>query len=477
LASTESGIFRFTYSWNATNDVIQIYPRYFDRSDGLLSTNYFKLSSATTADGIIYFGGNEGIDFFNPENILSQSPVTPKPLLIGMEVDGLSVFHKLKKNKQGIPELELAYSARMINIRYTSFHFNNHSRQKFRYRLDGFDDRWIYPINEQLATFTNLHPGNYAFQLEIQNNNGEWGQTRTYLQLTVKSPYWMTFTFIAFVIFVLGASMYLILRARSRILHQRQKELELIIEERTEELRNKNEELEKLNHTKNKFFSIISHDLRSPFSGLLGIFELLNEPDGVPVEMHNDLLKSAHQTANNTFKLLENLLTWANTQMNKVTFEPTSFNLSKLILENIQLNNEQALQKEIRIFEDVPEYFYVFGDLQMIDTVIRNILTNAIKFTRAGGEIKLSAIAKDNEVMVSIADSGIGLAPAQIDKLFDLEVTSREGTSGEKGTGLGLVICQEFINKNNGKIWATQNQPNGTIFHFTLPIKNKNESP
>lgn len=475
--STTSGIFRFTYSWNVTNDSLQINSRYFDRSDGLLSTNYFKLSSATTDDGIIYFGGNEGIDFFNPENILSQRQKSPEPLLIGMEVDGFSVFHKLKKNKQGIPELELAYSARMINIRYTSFYFNNHGRQKFRYRLKGFDDRWIYPINEQLATFTNLKPGEYAFQLEVQNSNGEWGQTSTSIQLTVKPPYWMTFTFIAFVIFVLGASMFLIFRARSRILLQRQKELERIIEERTEELRNKNEELEESNHTKKKFFSIISHDLRSPFSGLVGILELLNEPGEVPEEMHNSLLKSAHQSANNTYKLLENLLTWASSQMNKVTFEPTAFNVSKLIHENIQLNKEQALQKEIQIFEDLPEYCYVFGDQQMIDTVIRNILTNAIKFTQPGGEVKLSAMVKDNDVLVSIADSGIGLTPAQIDKLFDVEVIRRNGTSGEIGTGLGLVICLEFINKNNGKIWATQNRPNGTIFHFTLPIKNKNESP
>jgi len=107
----------------------------------------------------------------------------------------------------------------------------------------------------------------------------------------------------------------------------------------------------------------------------------------------------------------------------------------------------------------------------MIDTVIRNILTNAIKFTPAGGVIKLNARANDTEVMVSIADSGIGLTPAQTDKLVDMEVASRKGTSGETGTGLGLLICQEFINKNKGKIWATPNQPKGTVFNFTLPIK------
>lgn len=471
-ASTESGIFRITYSWNAENDSLQINSSYFDHSEGLLSTNYFKLSSATTADGIIYFGGNEGIDFFNPENILSLSHKSPKPLLTGLEVDGLSVFHKLKKNKKGISELELAYSASMINIRFTSLHFNNQGRQKFRYRLEGFDDRWIYPINDQLATFTNLHPGNYTFQLEVQNNNGEWNKASTSIQLSVKPPFWMTFPFIAFAIFVLGASMYLYLRARSRILLQKQKELERIIEERTEEIRNKNEELEKSNQTKNMFFSIISHDLKSPFSGLLGILELLNEPGEVPAERHNNMLKLAYQSANNTYKLLENLLTWASTQMNKVTFDPYSFNLSDLIHKNIQLNKEQALRKEIQIVEDFSDCICLFADLQMIDTVIRNLLTNAIKFTHPGGEIKLSARVKENEVMISIADSGIGLTLAQIDKLFDVGVTRRNGTSGEKGTGLGLLICREFINKNNGKIWATQNHPNGTIIHFTLPIKN-----
>jgi signal transduction histidine kinase len=474
-ASTQTGILGLTYNWNSSIDSLLVNYRFFNRSNGLLSTNYFALSSASDNDKNIYFGGNEGVDFFNPDEIRLTEQRAPKPMIIGLNVGGLPVFHQIKMNNLGIPGLVLKHSARMINIRFTSLQFNNPGGQKFRYRLKGFDDKWIYPLNDQMASFSNLPPGDYIFQLEVQKNNGKWNGEVSTLAIKIKPPYWMTLPFIGITFFVLILAIFLILRFRSQTLLLRQRELEKIIEIRTEELMRKNEELEKLNHTKNKFFSIISHDLRSPFSGVLGILELLSQPGEVPVGMHDNLLKSAYQSANNAFKLLENLLTWASTQMDKVSFDPTIFNINQLIHKNIQLTKEQALQKEIQIFEDLPEYFNVFGDLQMIDTVIRNILTNAIKFTQAGGVIKLSAMVKDNEVIVSIADSGIGLTPAQIEKLFDVKVASRKGTSGESGTGLGLLICQEFINKNNGIIWATQNHPNGTIFHFTLPIKTGSE--
>jgi len=242
----------------------------------------------------------------------------------------------------------------MINIRFTALQFNNPGGQKFRYRLEGFDDSWIYPTNDQLASFSNLPPGEYIFQLEVQKNNGEWNSEGSTLAIKIKPPFWITLPFIGITILVLILAMFLILRVRSQTLLHRQLELEKIIDKRTEELRRKNVELELVNQTKNKFFSIISHDLRSPFSGLLGILELLNQPGEVPIEMHNNLLKSAYQSANNTFQLLENLLTWASTQMDKVSFDPTTFNLTLLIHINSSYAKNKPCKRRFKFLKICP---------------------------------------------------------------------------------------------------------------------------
>ena len=471
-ASTQSGILGLTYKWNSNNDSLLVNYRFFDRSNGLLSTNYFALSSASDKDKNIFFGGNEGIDFFNPNKIRLTNQQLTKPMIIGLNVGGLPVLHQIRMNKQGIPGLELKHSARMINIRFTSLQFNNPGGQKFRYRLKGFDDSWIYPLNDQLASFSNLPPGEYIFQLEVQKNNGEWNGQESTLAIKIKPPFWMTLPFIGFTILFLILAMFLILRVRSKTLLVRQHELEQIIDKRTEELTTKNEELEKLNQTKNKFFSIISHDLRSPFSGVQGILDMLNDSEyKLEEKTQKQLLKSAKVSANNTFELLENLLTWARSQMNKSDCNLRLNNLSELLRKSIELKKVVAEQKEITLIAKFPEKLEAYFDSNMIDTVIRNILSNAVKFSQHGGKIEVMAEAQNEEVIVHITDSGIGLKEEETRKLFEIEKETRRGTEGEKGTGLGLIICKEFIEKNFGRIWATPNNPKGTVFHFTIPVK------
>jgi K+-sensing histidine kinase KdpD len=283
----------------------------------------------------------------------------------------------------------------------------------------------------------------------------------------------MTLPFIGLTILFSIFALFFILKVRSRSLLLRQYELEQIIDKRTEELTIKNQELEKSNQTKNKFFSIVSHDLRSPFSGVLGILEVLNDPEHkVDEKTQKQLLKSAKDSAGNTYELMENLLVWARSQMNKSNCNPQVNNLSELLRKNIELKQVTAEQKEIKLIANIPEKLEAYFDLNMIDTVIRNILGNAVKFSQSGGLVEVSAEVQKEEIIVYIADSGIGLNEEEARNLFEIKKESRKGTGGEKGTGLGLIICKEFIEKNGGRIWATPNNPNGTVFHFTIPEKN-----
>ncbi len=467
-ASTQAGLIFLKWAWNPDLLGVTANVNIYNRMSGLLSTNYFDRSSAIDASGMIYFGGNESIDYFQPEQAAKYKPETPKPVLTDFIIDGIPVYLDLQV--PGEKKLKLNHSNHMISLRFTAPGFNNPEKQRFRYQLEGFDKQWNYTQHEQVASYTHLPSGEYTFRLETEDRNGNWEQNAISLPILVEPPFWNTFAFYVSVSAAFLLLISLLIYARSRLFLVRQKELEKMIEERTRELLIKNTELEKINQTKNKFFSIISHDLRSPFSGVLGLLELLADPsNNIEKEKQQELIELARHSAANTFELLENLLTWAHAQMKNTVSNPQKQNLSSLLKKNIELKLTTAMQKKISVHTHFPEVLEASFDREMINTVIRNILNNAVKFTHPGGFIEVSAFRQNGSITVKVADNGIGIHPEDLPDLFGNTKKSRTGTMGEKGTGLGLIICKEFIEKNNGKIWASSNQPNGSVIHFTLP--------
>ncbi|HPE74456.1 MAG TPA: two-component regulator propeller domain-containing protein [Draconibacterium sp.] len=468
---TKSGLFCLTYSLDKSVKELEYEIQYYYSSNGLISNTYFDRSSAVDSNGMIYFGGNEGVDFFKPEINSKRLYQQPKALITNVSVYGKPIFPQTNPESQEIPSFELGYDQKMISIRFSSINFTNPNQQKYRYKLEGFDKQWFFPQEEKVATYTNLQPGIYLFVVETIDKNGLWSEMRSSASFTIKPPFWLTIPFYIVVFVLIFAFIYFIFWAKSKVLINRQKQLEQIISERTNELLQKNRELEKSNQTKNKFFSIVSHDLRSPFSGVLGILELLNDPEyKLEEKTQKQMLNSAKVSANNTFELMENLLVWARSQMNKSDCSPGKNSLSELLNKNIELKRVAAQQKGITLIAGFPENLEAYFDSNMIDTVIRNILSNAVKFSEPAGKIVILAEAQKEEVIIQIADSGIGLNEEETGKLFEIDKKTRRGTGGEKGTGLGLIICKEFIEKNFGKIWVTPNNPKGTIVHFTIPV-------
>ena len=239
-----------------------------------------------------------------------------------------------------------------------------------------------------------------------------------------------------------------------------------------EELQYLNEQLKELIATKDKFFSIIAHDLKSPFLGFLGLTELMADKTSTftPEEFLNTS-KLMHLSANNLYKLIENLLAWAQIQTGTINCIPQEFNLFNLVKQNIEIINQRALQKEISLINTITNNYTVYADVKMTDTVFRNLLSNAIKFTSAGGRIIVSAKEiEDKIVEICITDTGIGMSKEICEKLFRIEEkVGRIGTDGEASTGLGLLLSKEFVNKNNGKIWVISEDGKGSTFYFTLP--------
>jgi PAS domain S-box-containing protein len=241
-----------------------------------------------------------------------------------------------------------------------------------------------------------------------------------------------------------------------------------------EEISIKNTELLKLNAEKDKFFSIIAHDLRSPFNALLGFTTIIAEelPSLEPDEIQKIAL-TLRDSAANVYNLLENLLEWSVIQIGLKSFNKEPFSLKSKIYDSSELIEVSALQKNINISSDIPDNLEMVADGNMVGTVIRNLLSNAVKFTKNGGKIKIEAkLLNENEIQISVSDTGIGLSKDRLDRLFNIhEKTNRQGTNGEHSTGLGLIICKDLIEKYGGMIWAESEVDKGSTFYVKLPAR------
>jgi signal transduction histidine kinase len=248
-------------------------------------------------------------------------------------------------------------------------------------------------------------------------------------------------------------------------------ELEMLNEEVSAqmELTNaQNIELERLNDIKNKFFSIISHDLRSPLSTLQTLFAVYREGD-IGEEELGELLVKLEDTILSTGTFLDNLLEWSKNQLEGIVIKPVNFNVSKSIEENIRLFETKIGLKNLKVSNLANEQIMAYADPDMINLVIRNLLSNSIKFCNAGDEIIFNAQIKDHHAVISIHDNGPGISRQESEKLFSLEHTLSTGTHGEKGNHLGLILCKDMVTQNKGKIWFETTQGEGTTFWFDLP--------
>ncbi|NVO09340.1 MAG: DUF4154 domain-containing protein [Bacteroidales bacterium] len=242
-----------------------------------------------------------------------------------------------------------------------------------------------------------------------------------------------------------------------------------------EEIFVQKDKLEIVNATKDKFFGIIAHDLRNPFNLLLGLSELLVEQiSAAEYDKSKEVADKINQTSSVAFDLLENLLTWSRSQTGQIQFCPSNLNLKDVIDTNILLLKNSAESKGILLSSAITENLYVYADKNMLLTTLRNLLTNAIKFSRNNDKISVEADENDDFITIHVLDTGVGIDDHVIEKLFKVnEHVKTEGTANERGTGLGLILCKEFIDWHQGRIWVESKKGIGSRFSFILPKKVK----
>ncbi|MCD9025031.1 sensor histidine kinase [Cohnella silvisoli] len=233
----------------------------------------------------------------------------------------------------------------------------------------------------------------------------------------------------------------------------------------------KSRQLAELNTFKDKMFNVVAHDIRDPLAVLINLMELMEEEMQTCGESHDEIVHEMGQQIQNTFVLVEGLLEWFHSQRGGMVFNPVIRDLAHTVQTNVRLMQVRSVSKNIKIISDIPDNLYVFADKEMLDLIIRNLLSNAIKFTENGGSIRLKADYADGKIIVSVSDTGSGIPEGQAESLLqEAYPVSSLGTAGERGVGLGLTLCREFVRLNGGEIWFESTLAQGSTFYFSLPI-------
>lgn len=448
----------------------------FTPEDGLQSLEFNLRAAFACDDGEILMGGMNGFNAFYPDSI-SGNPYIPNLVFTSFYIQKGAAKEYI--NLEESPEVVLHHNVYSFTIEFAALEFTNPQKNSYAYQMAGISDEWVNIGNRKFVPFFGLRPGEYTFKVRGSNNDGVWNNNEISIRIIILPPWWRSiYAYIVyFLLIVLTVIAYIKIRERNlqydkKILEKKVLERTIQIEEQNKLIISKNQELSELNHTKDKLFSIIGHDLGNQFNIILGFLELLvsdfKKLDAGKVEYH---LNNINKSAKHAYELLENLLTWAKMQANLMQFNPEVFNVLSKITESIEVFDTTSAKKNIKIEVTSNEDIFVYADVNMFSTVFRNLVANAIKFTNENGCISISAKTKGFYCEIAVTDNGVGISEENISKIFRIDSKHKTvGTIGEKGTGLGLILCKEFVEKHGGKIEVKSEVGKGSRFSFTLPL-------
>jgi len=474
--STNYGICRFSLNDSSITN--------FNVHDGLQSNEFNGGAFHKGKSGKLYFGGVYGLNIIDPNHEFPKEALYDV-VLTKLEIHGqeVNVSSKLSEDENKIhysPEkdtysfsksiaytkkIALDYAHRFISLEFSSLSNFSPDKVNYAYQLIGLEDKWIYSGKRNYASYSNLSPGTYKFNVHAQNPSGKWSAKPMELIIEIFPPFYMTWWFILLEV-IMGSS--IIIFAYGYLLNIKTNK---ILKEQNEKIKIANIQLKELVATKDKFFRIISHDLKNPFTSLISISEMIHENYELVEEHERRIgIKKIHESVHHIFNLLENLLTWSRSQTGKIQFSPDEFDLSELISQSISLYSASADKKEISLKQVCPENAKVIADRNMCSSILRNLINNAIKFSHPKTEITIKIEPSGSFFEVQIIDQGVGIEKENIEKLFRIDLKYKsQGTLGEKGTGLGLLLCKEFAETNGGKIWVESIPGIGSTFTFIVP--------
>lgn len=463
--STNRGISRF----NTETETF----RNFDVFDGLQSNEFNTGAYYRSKSGELFFGGIQGLNYFYPEKIM-DNPHQPPIVLTGLKTSGEEIAYKdnptiLNASVPKAEEVNLSYKDDVVTFEFAALDFSAPEKNRYAYKLDGYNDDWISSGNLGSATYTNLPHGNYIFRVKGSNNDGIWNEDGLALAVIVSPPFWRTtWAYLIYgLLFFIG---FYSLRRYELNRFNLKNELKL---ERVQ-----TESLRKLDHLKSDFFANISHEFRTPLTLIIGHIDNVLEED-VDTSTRQKL-NMATKNANRLLSLINQLLDLSKLEAGKMRIETSTYNIVPFLKSLLYSFESLAASRNISLhFVSYSDNITAPFDADKLERVFFNLISNAIKFTDSGGSVTISVeIADDNRVCITVADTGIGISESRLPYIFDrfYQVDS-SSTRNYEGSGIGLAIVNEFIKLHNGSISVESTRADlatgkksGTTFKIHLPI-------
>ena len=449
-------------------------------------------------DSVIWVVGTDGL--FKVDPVAQQNEIASEILIRKMLARNDSVVFANDKilKKHHAVHRGISFDLNRLRFEFAAPDFFDEDKTQYSFWLEGLEEDWSAWGNKTSADYYFVYEGDYTFNVKAKNKLGKESPVAS-LSFTIMAPWYRSTVACILYVLLIIAIWWIIGSQRNKRLRKVNQKLAERIDKRTREIVQKNEEiqaqsdhlkqlnndlqtqnstieeqrdqLKELNATKDKFFSIIAHDLKSPFQALIGFSEMLSEEfSDFSEDEVADIICMMNKSATTGFNLLENLLDWANSQTNKITCRPERIRVMELIDSVMGLQCSQAMTKNIKLHVGCPKELTIYADRHMISTTLRNLVSNAIKFSHVGGTIDVFVLEKNNFVTIQVKDNGVGMSNEHLHDLFKIDtITSTLGTSNEKGTGLGLILCKEFVEANHGTIEVQSTVGKGTVFTVELP--------
>jgi len=506
--STNWGIVKITGGAWAKDDADV---RIFTKSDGLPANDFTKRAAYKGKDGMLYFGSSHGYIYFHPDSITLNDQVPNvvltdfKLLLSSPDNTKKVVFGENINYASGIT---LSYLQSNFIISFSVLNYLNPGKNSFKYRLDGYDNNWIAVDDQRSATYTNLSPGTYTFQVMASNNDGVWNDVPKSITITITPPWWKTLLFKLAVAVSCIALLILVYLARESIYKRQQKDLESKVRERTLEIMSKNKLLEKVkkeitdqntelerhrhnleelvatrtveyvnakrkaeesDRLKSAFLANFSHEIRTPLNAIIGFTQLLKH-DGVNAGEKNAYLDFINTSSESLLVMINDIMDISLIESNQMTINPKMFSVQSVFLELESYYKLQAANRiSIKFINKDDEIIFLKNDRDRFRQILVNLIDNAMKFTEQG-HIHFGYTIEGEHVRFSVEDTGIGIEPAELDRIFDhFYKIEKNENKVYRGTGIGLALCKKMVGLMGGTIAVKSEVNAGSTFSFTLP--------
>ncbi len=466
--STGEGLLRF----NPQTESVE--KRYVE-SDGLQGDVFLDASALKGSDGALWFGGPNGVNRFYPDQ-LRANPYAPPVVLTALTQGGEALSPKASTS---LEEITLNWQQNFFEFEYAALNYTIPEKNQYRYKLEGFDTEWYHAGTRRFGRYSGLPGGDYTLRIIGSNNDGLWNEQGLSLKVTVVPPFWQRWWFQGgIVVLVIGSALGAV-SLRVRTIEARRRELEIIVDERTGELKQAKEAAEAANQAKSTFLANMNHELRSPLNTILGFARLTTRAPDLPREAWKNL-GIINRSGEHLLTLVNQVLDLSKIEAGRATLVETNFDLYRLLdhLEDMfQLKAEdKGLQLLFERRPDLPQY--VRTDEVKLRQVLINLLNNALKFTVKGSvavRVESGEKASPSSCLLhfAVSDTGPGIPPVELDRLFEAFVQTGAGKQAEEGTGLGLSISRAFVRLMGGEM-QVQSPPEkggtGTIFTFDIRV-------